>query len=189
MVNKKTLAGGIIILLIWAFALPEKGDFTYFFNKRLLDWVQRYPQEKVYLHTDRDHYEVGDKVWFRAYLLNAVAHTPSEWSRYVYVELRDLRDSLYARVKIAPQKGVYAGYLPLTKDLPQGDFVLRAYSYWMQNAGDDFIFRKNNDFGLFNAPELYRDDHPDISVRQNFTDIHVFIIPSITALMPDVFIS
>ena len=35
MVNKKTLAGGIIILLIWAFALPEKGDFTYFFNKRL----------------------------------------------------------------------------------------------------------------------------------------------------------
>ena len=176
MVNKKTLAGGIIILLIWAFALPEKGDFTYFFNKRLLDWVQRYPQEKVYLHTDRDHYEVGDKVWFRAYLLNAVAHTPSEWSRYVYVELRDLRDSLYARVKIAPQEGVYAGYLPLTKDLPQGDFVLRAYSYWMQNAGDDFIFRKNNDFGLFNAPELYRDDHPDISVRQNFTDIHVFII-------------
>lgn len=142
MVNKKTLAGGIIILLIWAFALPEKGDFTYFFNKRLLDWVQRYPQEKVYLHTDRDHYEVGDKVWFRAYLLNAVAHTPSEWSRYVYVELRDLRDSLYARVKIAPQEGVYAGYLPLTKDLPQGDFVLRAYSYWMQNVGDDFIFRK-----------------------------------------------
>ena len=100
------------------------------------------PQEKVYLHTDRDHYEAGERVWFRAYLVNAVSHVPSDWSQFVYVELRDRQDSLFARVKVGLRDSVYAGYVPLAKTLPQGDYVLRAYSYWMQNGGDDYIFRK-----------------------------------------------
>ena len=126
----------------WAFAAPEGDDVPRRFSQRLLEHVQRYPQEKVYLHTDRDHYEAGERVWFRAYLVNAVSHVPSDWSQFVYVELRDRQDSLFARVKVGLRDSVYAGYVPLAKTLPQGDYVLRAYSYWMQNGGDDYIFRK-----------------------------------------------
>ena len=128
--------------VVWAFAAPEGDDVPRRFSQRLLEHVQRYPQEKVYLHTDRDHYEAGERVWFRAYLVNAVSHVPSDWSQFVYVELRDRQDSLFARVKVGLRDSVYAGYVPLAKTLPQGDYVLRAYSYWMQNGGDDYIFRK-----------------------------------------------
>lgn len=121
--------------VVWAFAAPEGDDVPRRFSQRLLEHVQRYPQEKVYLHTDRDHYEAGERVWFRAYLVNAVSHVPSDWSQFVYVELRDRQDSLFARVKVGLRDSVYAGYVPLAKTLPQGDYVLRAYSYWMQNGG------------------------------------------------------
>lgn len=137
----------IIVLLavgmgIWAFASPEGEDFRVRLVKSMLDFVGKLPQEKVYLHTDRDHYEAGDKVWLRAYLANAITHQESKYSRYVYVELLDRQDSIYARVKLAYQDSVFAGYVPLSKKLPQGDYFLRAYSYWMQNAGDDYIGRK-----------------------------------------------
>lgn len=127
---------------MWAFSLPSEDAFSQKVMVQLLKWVRYCPQEKVYLHTDRDHYEVGDKVWFRAYLTNASTHQLSWLSSFVYVELRDRQDSLYCRLKIPLRDSVFAGFVPLADNLPQGDYFLRSYSYWMQNAGDEFIFRK-----------------------------------------------
>lgn len=139
---KKLIPLFLILFSCWAFYVPGNDSFPEQFMKRMLEFVSNRPQEKVYLHTDRDHYDAGDKVWFRAYLTNASNHTLSPLSRYVYVELRDRQDSLYSRIKIGYRDSVFAGYMPLPKQLPQGDYFLRAYSYWMQNAGDDYIFRK-----------------------------------------------
>lgn len=130
------------ILGIWAFVLPEEDSFPQKAMLQMVKLVRLHPQEKVYLQTDREHYEAGDKVWFRAFLTDAYTHVPSELSRFVYVELRDRQDSLYCRLKIPFRDSVFAGYVPLSDKLVQGDYFLRAYSYWMQNAGDDFIFRK-----------------------------------------------
>ena len=35
-----------------------------------------FPQEKVYLHTDKDNYIAGDTLCFRAYVVNASTHEP-----------------------------------------------------------------------------------------------------------------
>lgn len=139
---KKIIVLLAVVVGMWAFASPEVEDFRVRLVKNMLDFVGKLPQEKVYLHTDRDHYQVGDKVWLRAYLANAITHQESKYSRYVYVELLDRQDSIYARVKLSCRDSVFAGYVPLSKKLPQGDYFLRAYSYWMQNAGDDYIGRK-----------------------------------------------
>lgn len=131
-----------VSLGIYAFALPVGEDFRLRLVQQLLAYVGKLPQEKVYVHTDRDHYNVNEKVWLRAYLVNAVTHQESKYSRYVYVELLDRQDSIYAKVKIPYRDSVFAGYVPLSKKLPQGDYFLRAYSAWMQNAGDEYISRK-----------------------------------------------
>lgn len=110
--------------------------------RNMLEYVQKQPQEKVYLHTDRDHYDAGDRVWLRAYVTDAVTHCLSQLSRYVYAELIDRRDSVLCRVKIPWRDSSFYGYLPLGEELPQGDYFVRAYTYWMQNAGDDYLFRK-----------------------------------------------
>lgn len=133
-----------LLLGIWAFVLPEPegDDLPQKVALKLMTLVRKYPQEKVYLQTDKDHYEVGENVWFRAFLTSAYTHVPSDLSRFVYVELRDRQDSLHCRLKIPFRDSVFAGFVPLSEKLAQGDYFLRAYSYWMQNAGDDFVFRK-----------------------------------------------
>ena len=139
---RKLILAITVLVVLWSFCVPENVSYPAKVFRGLLTFVQQRPQEKIYLHTDRDHYEAGEQVWLRAYLTNAVTHQASTLSRYVYVELRDRQDSLYARYKILNRDSVFEGFVPLDKKLSQGDYFLRAYSYWMQNAGDDYIFRK-----------------------------------------------
>lgn len=43
-------------------------------------WQQTclFPNEKIYLHTDRSLYMGGDTLWFRAYLVNAINNQPEK---------------------------------------------------------------------------------------------------------------
>ena len=45
------------------------------------------PQEKVYLHFDNTAYFVGEKMWFKAYVLRSDNHHATDVSRVLYVEL------------------------------------------------------------------------------------------------------
>ena len=47
------------------------------------------PPEKVYLHTDRNNYVAGEKIWMRAHVADGIAHIPMKLSRFVYVTLQN----------------------------------------------------------------------------------------------------
>lgn len=90
--------------------------------------IERYPQEKLHLHTDKDSYIRGDTIWLRAHCADAATHRPVAASRYVYVELRDGRGELARRVKLLARDSVYSGYLP-TQSLERfGDYSLTAHT-------------------------------------------------------------
>lgn len=99
-------------------------------------------QEKIYLQTDHEYYEAGDTIWFRAWQVSAATHMSPGFSRFLYVELIDRRDSVFRRVKIPYRDSLFTGYLPLNKEMTQGEYFLRTYSYWMQNPGESFIPKK-----------------------------------------------
>ena len=105
--------------------------------------LEVYPQEKLHLHTDRNFYVPGEKIWFKAYLTNAATLQPETNSRYVYVELIDSNDSLVSRVMIRRQSGMYYGNLLVSENAPEGNYTLRAYTRYMENLGDDYFFKKN----------------------------------------------
>lgn len=100
------------------------------------------PQEKVYLHTDKAYYSAGDDIWFSAYIVNAATHKPDTRSRFVYVELIDRTDSVLVRVKLRREDWGTAGKISIPVHLAADEYVLRAYTYWMQNTGNDFFFHK-----------------------------------------------
>jgi len=102
-----------------------------------------YPQEKIHLHTDRDFYVPGEKIWFKAYVTDAVTHQYPTPSRYVYAELIDSRDSLINRVMIRSANNMFYGYLFLSEVIPEGNYTLRAYTRYMENLGNDYFFNKN----------------------------------------------
>jgi len=121
-------ATGVSIPLAKEVTLDEKDymadDIARHFNTQL----SLFPQEKIHLHTDRDFYVSGEKIWFRAYVTDAATHQPSAQSRYVYVELISPVDTLVSRVMIRPENGMFYGHLFLSGIVPEGNYTLRAYT-------------------------------------------------------------
>ncbi len=101
-------------------------------------------QEKLYIHTDKENCLIGDTVWFTAYLSSAVTNLPADYSRFMYVDLVDRSDSVFFREKYARPDSVFHfnGYIPISEHLRQGEFFIRAYTYWQQNQSEEFIYKK-----------------------------------------------
>lgn len=109
-----------------------------------LDYYEKMPQEKVYVHTDRDCYVAGDTVWFRTYIVDAATNRLSDRSKFVYHELLDnVTDTLITRIKVkADSMGVFANAIPLSSRMKSGNYTLAAYTQWMQNFDNDLFFKK-----------------------------------------------
>lgn len=105
--------------------------------------LSHFPQEKIYLQTDRCIYMSGETLWCRVHLVDALMLKQANASRYVYVELVSPLGDLVKRVKIRPDSlGCFYGYIMLDEDLPEGNYSLRAYTWFMQNMGEDYFFHK-----------------------------------------------
>lgn len=136
-----------------------------------------YPQEKIYLQTDKSFYIVGENIWFRAHLINAQNHLPDSTSRYVYVELINPLNEVVKQVKVKMINGAYQGYVPLAEDLPDGEYSVRCYTRYMENMGEEYFFRRGIRIGgVLSA--LYRteasffyDKDKKIRVELNFKEL------------------
>ena len=134
-----------VILFVSIFTCNAQQIDTVYMNKIASSFKQitNLPQEKVYLHTDKPYYFVGDTIWLKAYLVNAITHFSGNGSQYVYVELINRKDKVLQRIKIQQDKDLFASYLTLPKTLEAGDYYLRAYTHWMLNEDSSFYFSKN----------------------------------------------
>jgi len=120
-------------------------------EEHFLAQAEAFPQEKIHLHTDRDFYVPGEKILFKAYVSDAVTHQYPTYSNYMYAELIDTRDSLVSRVMIRRENNMFYGYLMLSRNIPEGNYTLRAYTRYMENLGDDYFFKKNIRIGNING--------------------------------------
>lgn len=108
--------------------------------KRLAD---EQPTEKVYLHFDKPYYAVADTMWFKAYV-TIEQNMPSPFSKIVYVEVFNAKDSLIKAVKLPLKNSVAYGNIPLNmRNFKQGNYYVRAYTLWMLNFGEEYFFTKN----------------------------------------------
>jgi hypothetical protein len=126
------IASSIIFLLLFcSFSDEDKNNDVIIF-------------EKVYLHLDRHFYLSGDDIWFKAYLINAQTNKPAaESSKILYAELisPDGR-RLDRKVLYVDESGCSIGDFRLRKSALPGKYRIRAYTKWMLNFGDVFVFEK-----------------------------------------------
>jgi hypothetical protein len=110
---------------------------------------KHFPQEKVYLHTDKPYYNLGDTLWFKSYLVDRVNLSASRLSGLLYVELDNDSSLMVRRVSIKIKDGVAWGQIPLPASIfREGGYTLRAYTNWMQNFGEDYIFNQRFYLGV-----------------------------------------
>lgn len=103
-------------------------------------YLKELPQEKVYLHFDRSYYSAGETIWFKAYLTEGAYHEASSLSRTIYVELINQRSELVQKLNILSSNGSASGSFLLNDSLMSGTYLVRAYTNWMKNSGEEYFF-------------------------------------------------
>jgi len=144
MISKKLLIKlGLLCSAILLFSfVPKADDPIDKIVAALQKWADTNPQEKVYLHTDKPYYAVGDTIWFKGYVTVGSRHQLSALSHALYVELITQNDSLVRTLKLPITTGMVIGDFVLGDDLGPGNYRIRAYTQWMRNAGDSYFFDK-----------------------------------------------
>lgn len=102
---------------------------------------EKLPVEKVYLHTDKTSYNIGDTIWFKAYVIDNVTHQPSKLSNLLYIQMDDDSTNMVDRISIRLKDGVGWGQIPVRKiQYQEGHYNLWSYTNWMNNFGPDNMF-------------------------------------------------
>ena len=129
-----------LLIGCWLFTSPSSTlqDIT----SKLEKYSSEFPQEKVYLHTDRTHYLPGETIWLKSYLVAGALHQPSPISNNVHVELIDTDNQLITHIILKSENGISNGVVILPLELAPGKYLLRGFTTWMRNFGDEFFFQK-----------------------------------------------
>lgn len=143
------LSGLSMFAFCTALAAPPPPSASDSLALRLRRQLELFPQEKIFVHTDKPYYMAGDTLWFRAHVVDASTHVPADASRYVYVDFRRVdkpsagTDIPAQHYQILERSGVYAGYIPLPMTLESGNYELTGYTYFMRNLPHDYFFRQS----------------------------------------------
>ena len=132
--------------------------------------LRLYPQEKIYLHTDKPYYMAGDTIRFRAHVVDAASHAPVHASRYVYVDFHHVDKPPVGQEAPAPQRfrilernGVYAGYIPLPMTFESGNYEITCYTHFMRNTGNASFYRQSVYVSDYGRRYEYRSRNHDAS--------------------------
>lgn len=129
--------------IIYIFLLPITSiwgnnlDYVDCYKSLLQDLsLNRYPQEKVYLHMDNRSYFIGDTIWFKAYVMNASTLHPTQMSGVLYVELLGENGVELEHKKLRIENGMCHGDFILKEEYRSGYHEIRAYTRYMLNFGN-----------------------------------------------------
>lgn len=110
---------------------PSLEDYA----KKVENFGNGLPQEKVYLHMDNTCYFLGDTLWYKGYVTRTDQGTLTDLSRILYVELLTPDGYLVERQQLEMKDGTAHGAFFLEDSLYAGYYELRAYTRWMLNFG------------------------------------------------------
>ena len=102
----------------------------------------RFPQEKIYLHSDKEYYTKREPVWFKVYLVDAFSLIQKAPSNLVYVDLIGQDSSIVETKIINTEEGNGKGDFIISDSLSSGKYLLRAYTNFQRNFGNEFFLTK-----------------------------------------------
>lgn len=89
--------------------------------------LQSGQNQEIMVHTDKPHYKLGNTVFFRVYLYNAITHQSAKSAR-IHVDLFDPSDSLVASLLLNSASFEMDGGLKTSSKWKEGAYVLKVYT-------------------------------------------------------------
>lgn len=146
-----------IAIVIWgamAFQSMEEPVFIRMLKDKLKAYNESYPEEKVYIQTDKPFYKPGEEIWFTVSVLNSNTLKPTTISDVVYVELIDPKGNVAAKAQYVITEGTAHGDFTISEAMPGGLYQLRAFTNWMKNFGEQQGFSKELQVQRIITPRL-----------------------------------
>lgn len=140
--------------------------------KKLQQYQSERPHEKLYVHFDKPFYAAGENMWFKAYLVEASIHSLDSQSRVVYVDLSDKDNNIFQHRMLYVSNGITFGDFQLPDTLQEGSYLIRAYTQYMKNAGEDFFFKK--EFSVLNPLKKFDEDSEENKFSPDSVDLQFF---------------
>jgi len=131
--------------LLFAFRMEE--DSLLKLLNQLDAFTTKYPQEKVYIQSDKPYYAIGDNIWIKAYALNTKTQKPTKISGLLYVELIGEDNIIKSQIRLPMKNGVAWGDFSLPDTLLEGNYRIRAYTNYMRNFRSEFFYDKTIKIG------------------------------------------
>lgn len=133
-----------LVPVLTSFLMPADQDFRLVkIQEVLTKYAQDYRPHKVYLHLDKTNYRVGEDIWFKAYAIDAATQKPLTGKTNLYVEIVNPRNTVIQVKLIKMKDGAGWGDFTLRDTTPEGNYLVRAYTSWMNNFDQKFFYTQN----------------------------------------------
>ncbi|MGF1587060.1 MAG: TonB-dependent receptor plug domain-containing protein [Bacteroidales bacterium] len=160
---KFTMVFSIALLLILPQTYGNTDDPADNIRNRLHTFSTFSQPQKVFLHFDKSGYKAGETIWFKSYLFDGILNSPDTSNVNIYVEMINRKGEIIDIRILMAENGYAAGDIALQPDLPEGNYVIRAYSDWMKNFSDDYYFTRH----MYILNPDYENIIPRREVRRN----------------------
>lgn len=142
--------------ILWLLSARAQTDSNYLDKK-----LSQLQQENVYIHFDKQHYNPGETIWFKAYFTtNGIPDTKSTG---IKIEIINAAGELVSQQIFPVLSGVANGNINLSTNLPTGNYLLRAYTKWMMQFDSKDFYQKNLVIGLPGSKKNSTTSKPNIS--------------------------
>ncbi|MFD2200215.1 TonB-dependent receptor plug domain-containing protein [Shivajiella indica] len=135
----------LLVPFIFIFTSFQKPGGISDLTEKILSYMEYYvedvPEEKVFVHMDKNLYAAGDNVWFSVFLTAGSPDVPSPLSKVVYVDLLDNEGTLLQQKTVQIQEGHGYGDFKLDFYMREGIYHIHAYSHWLRGFGREAVFR------------------------------------------------
>jgi len=128
-------------------------------------YSNKYEQEKIHIHFDKDAYLPGETVWMKAYLLSE--SKPSYISKNIYFDWTDARGHLLQHSVAPVAEGTAASSFVIPDAVENGVVHVKAYTQWMLNFDEAFLYNKD-------IPVLTPSDEFKVTPEKTRTEINFF---------------
>ncbi len=107
------------------------------------DYFHDYPQEKIFVHTNKTLYFSGEKIWWKAYVVSDSDDTPLVTTTNLYVNLYDSQKKLISSQLFDCVEGKSFGEIELSKDLKTGTYYIQLDTQWNRNFNNRYVSKIN----------------------------------------------
>ena len=130
-----------VLLFIFFFISAAQGQVVDKVATGLQHWVSNYPQEKIFLQTDKQQLVAGADILFKAWC--TYANKPTFLSKILYVDFIDEKGGvIQKKMYKIDSSGSAHGIVTVGKNMPSGNYRVNAYTLWMLNF-PNFISSQN----------------------------------------------